>query len=271
MCTQLYDKEKKEIYPITTASCVSVTNDNFKSAQDAIDTLLGQIDGLIVDVEYLKEHGGGGGGTVVVQPSVNVTIHDFPSKLTGTINLFDYQNYFDTSSPYATFSYSNIENPTRYSVEITVYGNTTLDSGEIQAGEDTEIVIELPATITPGTKTVSVKVTIEGISGSASKSFTAKVPSMLIWSEGDSVTTLSIDNPTASELSLYDLTGQYTAPGNKYLWIVTTEKLKKFVVGNISANYETSTLSDTTYNINYNCYRALVKPDSGKTLNIEVG
>lgn len=275
-CTQLYDKAKEKIYPTTFASCVSVTNDEFDNAQDAIDTLKGEISGLldnvkdlIEDVEYLKEHGGGGG--VVVQPAVNVTIHNFPSRLSGTINLFDYQDIFDTSTPYATFTYSNIDNPTTYTAVIEVYGKSVTKTDEIQANELTEIYFDqLPSTITPGTKTVKVTVTIEGVSGSASKSFTAKVPSMFIWHETDNVNNLPISNPNYQELTLSDLSGQYTAPGGKYLWIVTTEKLKKLVVGNITTPYESSTKIDSQYNITYNCYRTSIKPDSDVILNIEV-
>lgn len=279
MCTQLYDKTKEKIYPTTFASCVSVTNNEFNNAQDAIDTLKGEISGLlddvkdlIKDVEYLKEHGGGSGGTVVVQPAVNVTIHNFPSRLSGTINLFDYQDIISNiSNPYATFTYSNIDNPTTYTAVIEVYGKSITKTGEIQANESTEIYFDqLPVYITPGTKTVKVTVTIEGVSGSASKSFTAKVPSMFIWHEADNVNNLPISNPDHQELTLSDLSGQYAPPGGKYLWIVTTNKLKKLVIGNITAPYESSTKIDSEYNITYNCYRTLTKPDLGVTLNIEV-
>lgn len=275
MSTQLYNKDHELLYPNTLAKSVSFGESN---VQVAIDTLKGEISGLldnvkdlIEDVEYLKEHGGGGGG-VVVQPAVNVTIHNFPSRLSGTINLFDYQDIVSNiSTSYATFTYSNIDNPTTYTAVINVYGNSITKTGEIQANEPTEIYFDqLPTTITPGSKTVKVTVTVEGVSGSASKSFTAKVPSMFIWHETDNVNNLPISNPNYQELTLSDLSGQYTAPGGKYLWIVTTEKLKKLVIGNITAPYESSTKIDSEYNITYNCYRTRIKPDSNVILNIEV-
>lgn len=271
MSTQLYNKDHELLYPNTLAKSVSFGESN---VQVAIDTLKGEISGLldnvkdlIEDVEYLKEHGGS--GTVVIPSSVQVNIHNFPSQLSGQVDLSEYGNYVtNVPKPYATFTYSNIDNPTKYTATVNVFGKTFTETKDIQANEDTEIYIDLPATTTPGNKTVKVTVTIEGVSGSASKSFTTKFPSLLIWHESDKSDNININNAKYKHLVLSELSGQYTAPGNEYLWIVTTDRLKKLTIGNISAPYEQSTV--TNDNTTYNCYRTLIKPDQGTKLNIEI-
>lgn len=102
--------------------------------------------------------------------------------------------------------------------------------------------------------------TDERLEGVASE--TSVPQSFLIWSESEDASTLDLSNPVATRSSLSGLSGTYTAPGGKYLWIVTPQTLTSFTMGGFPCPYET--FGSTEKNgVTYNLYRMRILPDSG--------